>query len=425
MTEQTIDSLCQDWKAELMPFLDAGKAFAIAVFHKEGRLLYANHGMRILLETEQGEHQPADYLINPNFADLINRSPLESPVFEGFLTLGNGLDLSRTIFGKAYRRGDALLIIGEYDVLELDYMNRQMAQLNQEISNLQRKLIKEKHSLEKALEELKQTQAMLIQSEKMNALGQLVAGVAHEINNPLAYVFSNIHSLKESFADICQAYEALEKLIEQSTEEKTIADCHRIREQYDISFLFEDFEDLQRASLQGLDRVKRIVEDLRNFSRLDESEIKPIDLLENLKSTVSLAQPELRKRQVELKLEVEPELNLECYPALFNQVLLNLIVNAAQSMDGGGELTLSARAENDTIRIDVSDTGCGISAEQLNQIFNPFFTTKPVGQGTGLGLSIAYQIIHEKHGGTIEVASVPDQGTTFTITVPREIKTNG
>ncbi len=419
MNTSSSQDILESWSPEIRKLTDTAIAVAVGIFDEKGLLLYANAGMKLLLDAENTAHHPADYLVNPNFAELIRLPASEHPVFRGLLTAGNGQDISRSMIAEVRRRDDMLFISGEYDVRELDDLNRQMTALNREISNLQRELIKEKKTLEHTLSELRKTQAMLIHSEKMNALGKLVAGIAHEINNPIAYISSNLHSLRNSFSDIMQAYAEIEKLI-QNTDNAELNDAtEKIREKHDIAFIFEDFEDLHKASADGVARIIKIVKDLRTFSRLDEGELKPVDLLESIRSTLMLADSELKKRNIAVNLDFADMPLMECYASELNQVFLNLIVNAAQAMEKGGHIDIRGRSENDGIRIEFADAGVGIPEEIIGKIFDPFFTTKPVGSGTGLGLSLAYKIITEKHKGSITVRSKVNEGTVFTIVIPR------
>ncbi len=415
----SIEEILKESASPLPKIWEESLSLSLGVFDPEGSLCYANRGMRLLLQLEENP-VPTDWFINPTFERLAAAPISPEPIFEGFMTFGDGRQISRSVLGKVYRQKNHLLVAGEYDLMELDRLNREVLDANKEINNLQRKLLKEKATLEHTLDELRRTQEMLIQSEKMNALGQLVAGVAHEINNPIAYVSSNVHSLGDSFADLSQAFSDLDGLIREMNDPGSLDRVEKIREAHDIDFVLEDFEDLRSATLEGLDRVKKIVEDLRNFSRLDESDQKRVDLLENLESVLAIAGPELKKQRIQLDLDVEKGLLLDCYPALLNQVFMNLIINGVQAMEPGGILTIRGHAQEEKFVITVSDTGMGIPEEIRDQIFNPFFTTKPVGQGTGLGLSLAYRIITDKHKGTLTVDSSPDKGAVFTITIPKE-----
>lgn len=265
---------------------------------------------------------------------------------------------------------------------------------------------------------LRETQTMLVHAEKMNALGQMVAGVAHELNNPIAFVNSNLHALKQMVTSLMTSYTDLEQLALAGAPATPTA-VATLRQQADLDFLDEELDDLIDTSLNGLARVRKIVENLRTFSRLDEAEYKLADLREGIESTLLIAQPALKKRiRVELALGALPL--LYCRPAELNQVFLNLILNAAQAIADQGAITITGQDTESEVILTFHDTGCGMSAEVMQQIFNPFFTTKPAGVGTGLGLTIAYKIITAGHGGTIDVASEPGHGTTFTIRLPKE-----
>jgi len=279
-------------------------------------------------------------------------------------------------------------------------------------------LRRERAELTHTLDELRQTQTMLIHAEKMNALGQLVAGVAHEINNPVSFVTSNLHSLSRALEDIFGAYDRLEGLIVNSAGDAQAA--RDIRLAAELDYLREDSADLLKASLDGLKRVRGIVDGLRTFSRLDEAALKVVNLKETLESTLPIARLALHGHvKVILEMDTLPE--IRCYPAELNQVFLILITNAAQAISGRGTLTIRGRDAGDQIVLEFIDTGAGIAPEVLPRIFEPFFTTKPIGTGTGLGLAIAYKIITDWHQGTIHVESMPGKGSTFTITLPKDL----
>ncbi len=274
----------------------------------------------------------------------------------------------------------------------------------------------ERGELERAITQLRHTQAMLIHAEKMNALGQMVAGIAHEINNPLSFITSNLHSLSRTIDDVFATYDQLETLARADLPTEPI---DALRRAADLDFVRDDTIDLLSASLEGLARVKSIVQNLRTFSRLDETELKLVSLAENISSTLLIAQGELRQIRVTLDVDQLPPIN--CYPAELNQVLLNLIVNAAQAMPAGGELAIRGENHDAEIVLTITDTGYGMTPDVQARIFEPFFTTKPVGQGTGLGLAIAYKIITDLHRGTLHVASQPGSGTTFTMQLPKDL----
>ncbi len=419
---QAAEAALSGWEERIRAAWRDSRALAVGLFSPSGAPRYLNAGMAHLLSAAPADGPSADAFVNPAFDDLAAGPPSDHPVFTGIMTFGDRKAVSRTVAARVWRGPEDLLVTGEFDAEELDRLNRQLTDYNREVNNLQRQLIKEKRRLEETLAELKETQVMLIQSEKMNALGQLVAGVAHEINNPLAYVAGNVHSLKTAFTDIADGYGRLEALIDVTGDPALSQKKTEIREDCDIDFLFGDIEDLHNATVGGLDRVKKIVTDLRNFSRLDEAGRKRVNLLENVRSTLALAAPDLRKRGIEVSVAVDPAVELECYPALLNQVFLNLIVNAAQAMDSGGDLTIEGESSGERVHLRFADSGPGIPPKDLESIFNPFFTTKPVGQGTGLGLSIAYKIVRDKHGGEIRAASEPGNGAVFTLDLPVELK---
>ncbi|MCK4903935.1 MAG: hypothetical protein KAS35_04520, partial [Candidatus Marinimicrobia bacterium] len=231
---------------------------------------------------------------------------------------------------------------------------------------------------------------------KMSSLGQLVAGVAHELNNPIGYLYANMKEL--------QKYIDLLKQREDG------------RNGDSVEYLKEDIDQLILESVEGSERVKTIVENLRKFSRLDEAEFKFADIHEGLDSTVMLVEKELNNRIVLHKKYADIPPN-NCMPGHLNQVFLNMLLNAIQAIEGNGNIWISTAIKDDHVDIKFKDDGKGISKKHIDKIFEPFFTTKPVGTGTGLGLSISYGIIHE-HGGNIKVKSKKKVGTTFIISIP-------
>jgi PAS domain S-box-containing protein len=265
-----------------------------------------------------------------------------------------------------------------------------------------------------AHEALKRAQSQLVQQEKLASLGLLVAGVAHEINNPLAFVINNLAVLERDLGDVLRLLQLYESADGQPDSAEAI---RRFRDRADIDYTLANLPDLLKRTREGLRRIQRIVSDLRAFGRVDEGELIEVDLNAGIESTVTIALGHAKKKGVSIETDLAPLPRVSCYAAKINQVILNLLTNAIDACDSGGHVVVRTRPEAGGVRIEVADNGCGIPAAVRDRIFDPFFTTKPVGQGTGLGLSITYGIIQD-HGGTIEVESEPGQGTCFTIRLP-------
>jgi signal transduction histidine kinase len=266
---------------------------------------------------------------------------------------------------------------------------------------------------------LEDAQNQVIQSDKLASIGQIAAGVAHEINNPVGYVLSNVGTLESyvgTLFDLVDAYIDVEDRTPAPLP-KAFARVRELRGEIDVGFLREDIRSLLAESRDGLLRVKRIVQDLKDFSRGGAAESwERVDLHAALDSTLNIVRNELKhKVRIDRRYGVVPE--VECLPSRLNQVFLNLLVNAGHAIDGQGTITLTTDSNDHEAWLVVEDTGCGIPAEHLKRIFEPFFTTKPVGQGTGLGLSVSYSIVR-KHGGRIEVESTVGKGTRFTVFLP-------
>jgi len=261
------------------------------------------------------------------------------------------------------------------------------------------------------LDQLELTQRQLLHSEKMAAIGQLAAGVAHEINNPIGYVFSNITSLAGYVNDLLRLIRTYEAAGVASPE------IANLRSDIDIEFLAEDILSLIAESQDGIDRVKQIVQSLKDFSRSEDGEaFRLADIHRCIDSTINVVNNEIKyKAEVVRNYGDVPE--VECLSSQVNQVIMNLLVNAAQAIDTRGTITVRTRVEAEGVRIDISDTGSGIPPEIAHRIFDPFFTTKPVGKGTGLGLSLSYRIV-SNHGGWIKAQPTLPHGTTFTVWLP-------
>jgi signal transduction histidine kinase len=269
---------------------------------------------------------------------------------------------------------------------------------------------------------LRETQAALIQSEKLASLGQLAAGMAHEINNPLAYVINNLAVLCRDMQAAMDVLNTYRKGCESpaSFTRHLLAEAARMEQAIDLPYIQEHFGRDFEASLQGLQRVRDIVSNLRDFARLDEAASKAIDLNLALTSTIEIARYELKNKAIQLHTEFQALPPMLCHPSKLNQVFLNLLMNAIQASPSGGVIALRSRAPTaDVVEVEVEDHGQGILAEHMPHLFEPFFTTKPVGQGTGLGLSVSYGIVRD-HGGTIEVESIPGCGSLFRVRLSRQ-----
>ncbi len=272
--------------------------------------------------------------------------------------------------------------------------------------------------------QLSQTQQQLVQQEKMASIGQLAAGVAHEINNPIGFVLSNVNTLSEyagTFIILLKEYEILVHNLATGNRENSRLAMERIRDikkSEDVDYMLDDITELVDDSLDGMERVRSIVAGLKSFARVDDkSDFKETDINECIVSTLKVVWSEL-KYKCEIKSEYGDIPLIQCFPSQLNQVFMNLLVNASHAIETKGVITINTGVyDSNTIFIEISDTGAGIEKENISKLFNPFFTTKEVGKGTGLGLSISYGII-EKHQGNIFVESEVGIGTKFTIHLP-------
>ncbi len=278
--------------------------------------------------------------------------------------------------------------------------------------------------LERSLAEqnrvLRETQAALVQQEKLASLGQLAAGVAHEINNPVAYVSNNLAVLRRDVLGVLgllDTYRAGRDKLQQTAPDLAAAAAAR-EDELDLAYVRDTLPRLFDKTLEGLQRVRDIVRNLGDFARLDEADSKEVDLNAALASTAEVLRHELSQRQVEVRTQFGELPPVLCHPAKINQVFLNVLRNAAQASAPGGVVDVRTRAVPGTgVEVEVEDHGCGIRPEHLPRIFEPFFTTRPVGQGAGLGLAVSYGVVRD-HGGTIDVDSAPDRGSTFRIRLP-------
>ncbi|MEH1935808.1 MAG: AAA family ATPase [Nostoc sp.] len=328
----------------------------------------------------------------------------------------------------------------------LSKLNDNLQQANQQLENYSKNLelkveertqeLHEKNvcleeqaeQLELTLKQLQSTQLQMIQKEKMSGLGQLIAGIAHEINNPINFIYGNISHASEYIKDMLHLIKSYEKVLPNLTPEMLAE-----QEDIDLQFLIEDLPKLLSSMKHGAERIRQIVLSLRNFSRLDEAEMKPVNIHEGIDSTLLILQHRLKTESVSSNIQIIKNYGslplVDCYPSQLNQVFMNLLANAIEALEEynshrsleNTELNPSyikittELLEPNLLAIRIADNASGMTPDILSQIFNPFFTTKPIGKGTGLGLSISYTIIVEKHGGEISCQSIPGKGTEFII----------
>lgn len=308
---------------------------------------------------------------------------------------------------KNLESGEGNMYVPAESGTEIGELSKSFNEMSKKVSKAQSELKAKVKELERANKDLQDAQAQLVHSAKMGSLGQVVAGVAHELNNPIGFIYSNIGILKEYI----ERYNDLLKVAEKNPKK-----LEEAKEEHDYDYMIKDVPKLIRSCEEGAKRVRDIVLNLKNFSRSDELERKEYNLEEGLESTLEILKSEFKDRiKIHKSFKNIPPIN--CYAGQINQVFMNILSNAVQSIEGKGDIWIETKKKGLEIVISIRDNGKGIPEKALNKIFDPFFTTKPVGEGTGLGLSISYGII-EKHNGQILVDSVAGKGTEFKIILP-------
>lgn len=291
-----------------------------------------------------------------------------------------------------------------------------------QLENISRELYDSNLALQSTYEKLKNQKAQLMHQEKLASIGQLSAGIAHEINNPAGFIKSNLTSLNKYLIDLfglMRLYQELIKYLSPSMSEPAAGMLKKItdaEEDCDLEYLLEDTPNLVNESIDGAGRIEKIVNGLKIFSRIDSDEKEILDVNQCIENTIKLVQNEV-KYKAELIVNLEEIPKTMGYPGSLSQVILNMLVNGSQAIEGFGEITVSTQREDQWIVIRIQDNGVGISEEKMGKIFDPFFTTKEVGVGTGLGLSISAGII-KQHNGSIDVDSEVGKGTCFILRIP-------
>jgi len=385
--------------------------------------------------TTQLRAAPADWRDTTDQIDMAVQSllahrPVEQELFDQLGVSTSGPRLAsmalsynnelEAIFEEKERYRIYLIYYSGALLILLAYLGFKIKAANQ---RLEHRVMERTHELSEAMKHLKESEAQLIQSEKMSSLGQMVAGVAHEINTPLAYVKNSLGAVAEQLPGISGTLEHCEKLITllkagDNPDELSREFAHSSTQiaQLRQKHVIEELSGLVKDGLYGTGQVAEIVGNLKDFSRLDRSKVTSFNLNEGLESTLLLAKHLLKTVTVDKRFGEVPAIT--CSPSQVNQVFLNLVTNAVQAMpDWRGKIILTTRVDGEGVAVDVADSGSGIPPEVLKKIFDPFFTTKEIGKGTGLGLSISYKIV-QQHGGRISVDSKVGVGTKFTVWFP-------
>lgn len=398
-----------DWnrQSEIMfgrPKAEAiGKPLAETVVPASYREAYKN-GLRSFLET--------------------GHSPVLGKTFKLSALHHNGKELPVEITVWSIRKdGDYQLNAFLRDITERQKMEDDLRKSNQGLLEHEQALQKTITQLQKANNDLEQTQLQLLQSEKMASIGQLAAGIAHEINNPVGFISSNIEILQaymQHYTKILRIVDNLKRQMAEGDVEKaklTAAELEKFEKEINFEYIMNDVKPLLEHTGHGIERIRKIVMDMKIFSRDEGAEtMELVKVEEIIDSILSIVQNEI-KYKAELTRDYKNTVLVKCVPRRLGQVFINFLINAAQAIDERGKINIRTYHQDEYVCVDITDTGKGIPPENLKKIFDPFFTTKPVGKGTGLGLSISYEIV-KKHGGQIKVRSKVGEGTTFTIMLP-------
>jgi signal transduction histidine kinase len=370
----------------------------------------AQHGTPLLLN--------GDIVSDPRFRNLAKkpekpRSALCWPLMVDNDVIGV-LSINRSAGLPPYRQEDLEQGGMMINVVSLVIENTRLyAERQQQVEALKA----EKEEQQALIKQLQDVQQQILQADKMASIGQLAAGVAHEINNPVGYISSNIGSLRRYSQDMIRVLGAYAEIERHLGPTPAMEGVRALKDEVKLPYLMQDMPALLEETQEGLTRVKQIVQDLKDFSHVDEAEWQWADLHKGIDSTLNIVNNEIKYKADVVK-DYGNLPAVECIASQLNQVFMNLLVNAAQAIADHGTITIrTATDDRDWVCIAIGDTGAGIAPEHMAKIFDPLFTTKPVGQGTGLGLSLSYSIV-SKHGGRIEVESEKGKGTTFRVWLP-------
>lgn len=281
------------------------------------------------------------------------------------------------------------------------------------------RIIRLQQKLRKQNQKLRETQAALVESEKMASLGQLAAGMAHEINNPIAFVTNNLAVLGREIEAIVELVAKYEQVREYATDapEELLEELSELKSDCDLQWIKDHLAPLMQSSTKGLTRVRDIIENLRDFARLDQASEDMLDLSHAISSTLEILRHVIEEKHISVELNLSPVPDLLCRPDKIMQVIYNVVRNGLQASDPEGSMVIRLREIDDHARLEIQDFGCGMDKATQSRIFDPFFTTKPVGTGTGLGMSVSYGVVQD-HGGSISIQSAPDEGTLVQIDFP-------
>ncbi len=419
---------------------------AVVVVNSDGRPLFVNPAARQLVGSQccdtslLTESQTPHSFDKDKISHLLDYSPIDyspidySPIVRALE--GEPVDAAEIRSGIPESCDHQWLSVNARPIMSGDDTNNkaitgavavfrdvtQQKQAEQDLQQSHEAAQKQTIVLENTLRQLKQTQAQLVHGEKMASLGQTVAGIAHEINNPISFIHGNLDHTADAFDDLLSLIELFQQ---------TYPDCpdaiNQAIDDLDLTFLAADIPRMLTSMKTGTCRIREIVKSLRVFAHLDEAEIKAVDVNQGIDSAVMLVQSKLsnhpKRPDIKLQRQYESCPRLNCYASQLNQVFVHLLSNAIDALetdDVAPEIIIRTRADETALTVEIEDNGQGIPLDVQNKIFDPFFTTKPVGRGTGLGLSICYQIVVDTHGGSITCLSKVNQGTCITVVLPYE-----